>query len=175
MTHSRSGQYGWATALEVSDLVKGIVAYEPAHFVFPEGEVPADIPRSELHVTAMDTPTVPVQEFEKLTRMPILIVFGDNIATEVSKVYNSEVWRAAALRVRQFVEAVNRHGGDATLVLLPDLGLRGNTHIPFADRNNVQVADRLVSWLHEKGLDVRDVPHQGPVLPQKELTISLQR
>ncbi len=174
LTHSRSGQYGWATALEVPEFVKGIVAYEPAHFVFPEGEIPVDIPRGELHVTAMDTPTVPVQEFKKLTRMPILIVFGDNVATEVSKVYNSEVWRAAALRARQFVEAVNRHGGDVTLVFLSDLGLRGNTHIPFADRNNVQVADHLEAWLHVKGLDARDAPHKGPVLPRKELTIPLQ-
>jgi pimeloyl-ACP methyl ester carboxylesterase len=175
MTHSRSGQYGWATAMEQLDLVKGIVAYEPGHYVFPEGEIPADIPRGEIHVTAMDTPTVPLEEFKKLTRMPILIVYGDNIATEVSKVYNSEVWRSASFRGKQFVEAVNRHGGDARIVFLPDLGLKGNTHVPFADLNNIQVADHLESWLREKGLDKRDAPHQGPCREKMELTIPLQR
>ena len=171
MTHSRSGQYGWATAQARPDLVKAIVAYEPAHFVFPEGEVPPDIPRGRLHVTAQDTPTIPQDEFKKLTRMPILIVFGDNIAQEVSDNYNSEVWRSARLRARQFVEAVNRHGGDATLVLLPEMGLVGNTHIPFADKNNIQVADQLVAWLHEKGLDSRAHPHMGPNRSAMELTI----
>ena len=151
MTHSRSGQYGWATALAKPNLVKAIVAYEPAHFVFPEGEVPPDIPRGKLHVSAQDTPTIPLDEFKKLTRMPILIVFGDNIAQK----------------------AINRHGGDATLVSLPEMGLFGNTHIPFADKNNMQVADQLVAWLHEKGLDRRDHPHMGPQRPAMELTIPL--
>lgn len=175
MTHSRSGQYGWATAMERPDLVKAIVAYEPGHFVFPEGEIPEAIPRGELHVSGMDTPTVPVTEFEKLAKMPILIVFGDNIATDISSVYNSEVWRAASLRGRQFVEAVNRHGGDARIVFLPELGIKGNTHIPFADLNNIQVADHLESWLHEKGLDKKDAPHQGPHKVAMDVTIPLER
>lgn len=175
MTHSQSGQHGWATAMEQPDLVKAIVAYEPGHYVFPEGENPKDIPRGALHVTAMDTPTVPVAEFTKLTRMPILIVFGDNIATDISNVYNSEVWRASSLRGRQFVDAVNRHGGDARIVFLPELGIRGNTHVPFADRNNIQVADHLEAWLHEKGLDKKDAPHQGPHRRERALTVPLQR
>ena len=160
-------------ALAKPNLVKAIVAYEPAHFVFPEGEVPPDIPRGKLHVSAQDTPTIPLDEFKKLTRMPILIVFGDNIAQKVTDNYNSEVWRSARLRARQFVEAINRHGGDATLVSLPEMGLFGNTHIPFADKNNLQVADQLESWLHEKGLDRRDHPHMGPQRPAMELTIPL--
>ncbi|MDO4839973.1 MAG: alpha/beta fold hydrolase [Desulfovibrionaceae bacterium] len=175
MTHSRSGQYGWATAMEKPDLVRAVVAYEPGHYVFPEGEIPDDIPRGKLHVTAMDTPTVPVAEFEKLTRMPILIVYGDNIARDISDVFNSEVWRAASIRGRQFVEAVNRHGGDARIVFLPDLGIRGNTHVPFADLNNIQVADQLEAWLHEKGLDKRDAPYQGPGKASMDLTIPLGR
>ena len=175
LTHSRSGQYGWATAMEAPELVRAVVAYEPGHYVFPEGEIPEDIPRGDLHVSAMETPTVPVEEFEKLTRMPILVVFGDNIATDVSPVFNSEVWRASSLRGRQFVEAVNRHGGDARIVFLPELGLRGNTHVSFADLNNLQVADHLEAWLGEKGLDGREAPHQGPRRQPRELTVPLER
>ncbi len=161
--------------MERPELVRAVVAYEPAHYFFPQGEAPADIPRGELHVRALDAPQIPLEEFKKLTRMPILIVFGDNIATEVSTVYNSEVWRAAALRGRQFVEAINRHGGDARIVFLPELGLRGNTHIPFADRNNLAVADQLSAWLHEKGLDAKDAPHQGPRKVARALTIPLNK
>jgi hypothetical protein len=39
------------------------------------------------------------------------------------------------------------------VLLLPDVGLRGNTHIPFADLNNEAVAGELSKWLRRKGLD----------------------
>jgi hypothetical protein len=37
--------------------------------------------------------------------------------------------------------------------MLRDAGLVGNTHIPFADMNNVEVADLLSQFLGENGLD----------------------
>ncbi|HML87639.1 MAG TPA: hypothetical protein PKA28_04250 [Methylomusa anaerophila] len=49
--------------------------------------------------------------------------------------------------------AVNRHGGDATVVHLPEIGIHGNTHFPFSDLNNVEIADELSKFLKEKGLD----------------------
>ena len=49
--------------------------------------------------------------------------------------------------------AVNKHGGDAKLVHLPEIGVRGNTHFPFSDLNNVEIADLMSQFLHEKGLD----------------------
>jgi hypothetical protein len=48
---------------------------------------------------------------------------------------------------------VNKHGGDVTLVDLPELGIRGNTHFPMSDLNNVQIADLLSRYLTEKKLD----------------------
>jgi hypothetical protein len=51
---------------------------------------------------------------------------------------------------------VNRHGGDASLLRLPDVGIYGNTHVPFLDLNNLEVADLMSKFLHEKGLDDRD-------------------
>lgn len=49
--------------------------------------------------------------------------------------------------------AINRHGGDVTVVHLPEVGLKGNTHFPFSDLNNVEVADLMSKWLKEKRLD----------------------
>jgi hypothetical protein len=48
---------------------------------------------------------------------------------------------------------VNAHGGDVTLVHLPEIGIRGNTHFPMSDMNNVQVADQLSKFLSQKKLD----------------------
>jgi hypothetical protein len=37
-------------------------------------------------------------------------------------------------------------------LLLPEVGLTGNTHLPFADLNNVAVADLLSKFLEDRGL-----------------------
>ena len=33
------------------------------------------------------------------------------------------------------------------------VGIKGNTHFPFPDLNNVEIADLMSEWLKEKGLD----------------------
>ena len=175
ITHSNSGQYGWEAAMAQPDLVRAVIGYEPGAYAFPEGERPADIPSGIASVNeGMQPRMVPMDEFLKLTRMPILVVYGDNIATEQTDVFNSEVWRIASARGKQFVDAVNRHGGDARIVLLPDLGIKGNTHIPFADMNNLEIARQLEAFLEEKGLAGRDAPHQGPRKHVMDLTIPLE-
>lgn len=54
---------------------------------------------------------------------------------------------------QQFVSTVNRHGGDATLVHLPGIGIKGNSHFLMVENNNFQLADLMGQWLHSKGLD----------------------
>ena len=177
ITHSNSGQYGWFTALTAPDMVKAIVAYEPGAFVFPEGERPAEITAKAATVDLHMAPRmVPLDDFKKLTTLPIVIIYGDNISQEPSDIFNVDVWRIASARAKQFVDAVNRHGGDATLVLLPEIGLTGNTHAPFADLNNLEIAAHLEDWLKSKSLDGSARPHSGPA-PQKldEITIPLKQ
>jgi hypothetical protein len=48
---------------------------------------------------------------------------------------------------------VNRRGGDVTVVHLPEVGIRGNTHFPFSDLNNLQIADLMSQFLEKKSLD----------------------
>jgi hypothetical protein len=54
---------------------------------------------------------------------------------------------------RLWRDAVNKYGGDVTVVHLPEIGIKGNTHFPFSDLNNVEIADLMSEWLKEKGLD----------------------
>jgi hypothetical protein len=54
---------------------------------------------------------------------------------------------------RLWAEAVNRRGGDVTVVHLPQIGVRGNTHFPFSDLNNVEIAELLLRFLEKNGLD----------------------
>lgn len=164
ITHSNSGQYGWATAMADPKHVKAVVAYEPGSSAFPSDDMPADLLLSDSDfINKVQAPQeVSPEEFETLTKMPILIIYGDNIAKEKSDNFNSEVWRISKHRAQQMVERINARGGDAKVLSLPDIGIKGNTHAPFADLNNLEIAKILEGFLHEKGLDGRENPHQGP-------------
>lgn len=149
VTHSQSGTLGWRTALR-SPNVRALVSYEPGgDFIFPEGEAPS-IPFGSRTFTP---PTVPLQDFLQLTKIPIIVYYGDNIPAQPSTNPGQEQWRVFQSVASQWRDAVNRRGGDVTLVALPSIGIRGNTHFPMSDLNNVQVADHLSDWLRAKGLD----------------------
>jgi len=151
VTHSQGGGPGWMTAIQ-NDKVKGIVAYEPySGFVFPKGELPEAIPSSGLFGELKGV-EISLEEFKKLTKLPIVIYYGDNIAKEPSKVWNMDHWRSGLEMAKLWAATINKHGGDAKVVHLPEVGIEGNTHFPFSDLNNIQVADELSKWLKEKGL-----------------------
>lgn len=89
----------------------------------------------------------------KLTRIPIVIYYGDFILKEPVANPGQDGWRVRLAMARQWAEAINRHGGDAKVVHLPEIGINGNTHFPFSDLNNVQIADLMSQFLADKHLD----------------------
>jgi hypothetical protein len=38
------------------------------------------------------------------------------------------------------------------VVNLPDVGIKGNSHMLMMDKNNAQVSDLIQKWLTDKGL-----------------------
>jgi pimeloyl-ACP methyl ester carboxylesterase len=159
ITHSASGGLGWSAGMIAPELVKAIVAYEPGTCIFPEDIDRSDGP-SDGDVTAAWRWTVPFGEFEKLTRIPIFIVYGDNI--QASDDFTIDFWWQSLEQARLFVDTVNRLGGDAELMVLPEIGIHGNTHFPFSDLNNIEIADHLSDFMARKDLDGKDNPHRGP-------------
>jgi len=149
LTHSASGVLGWLTRIK-TDNIKAMYVYEDTNFVFPADAVPPPIKSSGETVTGQ---SVPVAEFAKLLTIPIAIVYGDNIPTEPSKYPGLDLFRARREMCQKMVEVINARGGHAEIIDLPKLGIKGNTHFPMSDLNNVQVADLLSKWLHDKGLD----------------------
>lgn len=150
VTHSHSGGFGWSTAIKNSN-VSAIVSYEPGSgFPFLEGEVPAPIESSAGPLSAVG---VSNEEFLKLTKIPVIIYYGDNIPSNPDPNPGTDGWRARLEMARLWRGAVNRYGGDVTVVHLPEIGIKGNTHFPFSDLNNVEIADLMSKWLKEKGLD----------------------
>ena len=150
VTHSQSGGPGWITVTKNPN-VKAVVAFEPGSgFVFPEGEVPAPIVNA---FDKLEGIAIPKSEFMALTRIPIVIFYGDNIPQQPTSVVTQDAWRARLQMARVWRDTVNRHGGDVTLVHLPEAGIRGNTHFPFSDLNNIEIADLVSKFLAEKKLD----------------------
>lgn len=151
VTHSHSGGMGWLTAIKNQN-VKAIVSYEPGSgFVFPKDELPAPVASS---AGPLEATTIAKEEFLKLTKIPIIIYYGDNIPEKLNKDNpGADGWRARLEMARIWAKTINKHGGDVTVVHLPEVGVKGNTHFPFSDLNNIEIADLLSKWLKEKKLD----------------------
>ena len=150
VTHSQSGLFGWLAGAR-SPHVKGIVAYEPG-FVFKQGEVPLPIPLFKGSQPS-GTPVTPV-EFAKLATVPLQVVYGDNIPKQPIPDLVADGRRAHVVTSVMFAEALNKQGGQASVLHLPDVGQYGNSHFMFSDLNNVQVADELSKFLATNRLDL---------------------
>jgi hypothetical protein len=86
---------------------------------------------------------ISAEDFDKLTRIPIVIYYGDNIPTEPTTERGKDNWRVRLAMARLWVDAINRHGGDAELLHLPEIGITGNTHFLMSDLNNCQWTSSL--------------------------------
>jgi len=149
-THSQGGGPGWLTAIKNPN-VKAVVAFEPGSgFIFPQDELPPAMPSAA--GTLVPEP-VSLSDFQKLTRIPIVIYYGDNFPVEPIVERGQDNWRVRLAMARLWVQTVNKHGGDARLVHLPELGIRGNTHFIMSDLNNAQIAGLVSTFLAEKKLD----------------------
>ena len=151
VTHSQGGPVGWFTLRKTKN-IRAIVSYEPGGQVpFPEGQVPQEgqcVTRSN----TSEGIEVSMDVFMGYTKIPILIYYGDNLpeTDERPELYE---WTRRLHLMRKWAALLNEYGGDATVIHLPEIGLHGNTHFPFSDLNNVEVADHLSKWLYEKNLD----------------------
>lgn len=146
VTHSAGGFPGWLAAMRNPE-VKGVVALEPGGFVFPDSEVPAPLPGL---TGGLSGTGVPMQQFLELTRKPVVIYFGDYIPESGATTLGGSNWEVRLKMAREFVAAINRHGGDATLVLLPEIGIKGNSHFMMQELNNDVIADNVASWLDSR-------------------------
>lgn len=86
----------------------------------------------------------------ELTKKPIAIYFGDYIPESNATTLGGSNWEVRLKMAREFVSAINRHGGDATLVLLPEIGIYGNSHFLMQELNNDVIANHVAQWIDAK-------------------------
>ena len=46
-----------------------------------------------------------------------------------------------------FVKQVSAAGGDAQMMSLPAMSIKGNSHMLMQDKNNLQLADLILGWI----------------------------
>jgi pimeloyl-ACP methyl ester carboxylesterase len=124
MGHSESFMFPERAALLDPGAVKGIISLESGY--------------------ACAAPYTPEQQ-AILARIPILIVFSDHHA-DAPEPFGSR-WMTSMGQCRDFAASIQKAGGDVTFLHLPELGIRGNTHMFMLDRNNLQIADLLLGWI----------------------------
>jgi len=78
-------------------------------------------------------------------KMPIVVIYGDN-AKEHPR------WGKIRQNVVDYVGTIKAAGGNVETIDLPDIGIKGNTHMVMMDRNSDAVAEVIQKWLMGKGL-----------------------
>lgn len=116
--HSQAGQFGFKVAEARPDKVRALVAVEPSAV----GDAAP-----------------------KLKDIPLLVVYGDNIATDAR-------WPAIRATGLAYVERLRAAGGRVDVLDLPERGIKGNSHMVMMDRNNLEVAALIQDWLARQGL-----------------------
>jgi hypothetical protein len=154
-THSSSHSRGLLVPRKTNTLA-GQIGWEPSFSpVFPAGELPPPIPRADGTLVAAGA-EIPLAEFMKLTKHPILLIWGDFIPKRLDPANAGSVLEGRRIWLEQyklFAEVANKHGGNVKNVVLPEAGVSGNTHYPMADTNNAQVFRVISQWLKDEKLD----------------------
>lgn len=125
VTHSQGGAVGWNVDTEN---VAAIVAIEPG-----------------------GTPAIGSEQYKKFldAKIPMIIYFGDYIDNGPEDIQSSGFWKAVRDGARQFAEQYNKDGGNCTVINLPDIGIKGNSHFMFQEKNSEEIAQHIENWIQE--------------------------
>ena len=113
---------------------------------FPEQAALID-PKGVKAIVSIEMPCVTDFDAAKLAtlaKIPTLIMFGDHLADVTGGPAN---WQQSFETCKAFADQLKKAGGDATLMHLPELGIRGNSHMLMQDKNSDRLADLVLEWI----------------------------
>lgn len=82
---------------------------------------------------------------QTITKIPILWIFGDYTDWHPA-------WKTARETAVNFCDFFCANGGDGEVLILPELGIKGNSHMMMMEYNNYEIADLIEEWLIRHGL-----------------------
>jgi pimeloyl-ACP methyl ester carboxylesterase len=77
----------------------------------------------------------PTEITSAFVRSPYMAIIGDNRPSDRN------------VQCQTAVSSINSAGGNAKFWLLPDSGMKGNTHMMMMDKNSDLIANKLLTWL----------------------------
>ena len=75
---------------------------------------------------------------------PMVAIFGDFIEQDAR-------WPTIRGNVLRFMNEVGKTGNTPDVIDLPQIGIKGNSHMMMMDRNSDQIAGIIQQWLERKG------------------------
>jgi pimeloyl-ACP methyl ester carboxylesterase len=81
----------------------------------------------------------------KLKDVPVLMVFGDYVDQHPR-------WSTFKKIDAEYGDAIKAAGGTVDWINLPDINIKGNSHMLMQDKNSDQIAEVIQKWLVAKGL-----------------------
>ena len=75
-------------------------------------------------------------------KVPILVLWADYVDL-------SPRWAPRLKGCREFAAAATKAGGRVSNVVLPEIGIQGNSHMLMQDTNSLEVAEWLWRWLDQ--------------------------
>ena len=84
----------------------------------------------------------PTADLAPYLKLPIMVLFGDYVD-------EAPRWAPRLKLCREFAEAMKKAGGRTELLVLPEIGIKGNSHMLMQDRNSLQIADLLIAWIEK--------------------------
>ena len=83
---------------------------------------------------------LPTDNLAPYKGLPFLGLFGDYVDL-------SPRGAPRLANCRAFIAAANAAGGKAELIVLPEIGIKGNDHMLMQDDNSLDIADLLLAWI----------------------------
>jgi len=81
-----------------------------------------------------------------LAKIPTLVMFGDHLGDVKGGPAN---WAMSYDSCEKYVQRIKAARGDAEMMYLPKMGIKGNSHMLMQDKNNLQLADLILKWIDQ--------------------------
>lgn len=117
VVHSQGGNFAFNSALKYPDKVKALVAVETS-----------------------GSPNPDTFDFSRVKGVPMLWVWGDNLG-------KFPFWGRILAQQEKFRTNLVRAGGIGDRIVLPEIGIIGNSHMLMMDRNSDQIAALIDQWI----------------------------
>ena len=123
IAHSQGCKFAMQAAIDRPEKIKGVILLEPY--------TPLDVSKFDV---------------SRMVDIPLLVIYGDYLS-------ESPMWIEWAESIKQtLVNPLSEKGGNVTWIELPQIGIYGNGHQLYMEKNSDDVAQVVQNWISKQNL-----------------------